>query len=62
MKDVIIGLATAILITIAGYFVKETVSLYFFVIILVISYGVVWVVDKISKYISKDKKSKQFKG
>ncbi|MEY9096253.1 dolichol kinase [Paenibacillus sp. RC84] len=62
MKDVITGLLIAILVMIASSFVENTVSLYFFIICAVICFGVSAIVGKISKYISKDKRSKQFKG
>jgi len=61
MKDIIYSVLIAILITIAASYVERPVSLYFFVICLVICFGVGWIVEKISKYISKNRKSKQFK-
>ncbi len=62
MKDIISSMLIAIFITIAASFVERPVSFYFFVIIMVIIYVVGWIVEKISTYISKNKKSKQFKG
>jgi len=62
MKDVITALLIAILVMIASSYVENTFSLYFFVICTVICFGVPAIVGKISKYISKNKNSKQFKG
>ncbi|MFS0839976.1 hypothetical protein [Paenibacillus sp. 1P03SA] len=62
MKDVIAAMVIAILTTIASSFVENTFSISFLVIIAVICFGVPAIVGKISKYISKNKNSKQFKG